>query len=148
MDRLLRIFSRLIQTSAKDDVQLWIIGDGPEKENLIQLTQTLQINNHVYFGGQRKNIMQLLGKAHAFILISENEGFPNSVLEAMAMGVPIIMSNIAGAGEVFTNGENGLLVNPNNDNEIFNAMKKFELLLICVISYVKIHSGKSEKLIL
>ncbi|GAB4378410.1 MAG: glycosyltransferase [Calditrichia bacterium] len=122
LDRLLRLFARLVEIRPQDDMLLKIVGDGNEKEHLIRLAQTLGVKDRIIFEGHCKDVMRLLAEAHAFILISQNEGFPNAVLEAMAAGVPVIISDVAGAGEVISPEEDGLLVDPCDDEAILTAM--------------------------
>ncbi|MDD3137774.1 MAG: glycosyltransferase family 4 protein [Lachnospiraceae bacterium] len=90
-------------------VLLQIVGDGPYRENLEALTRETHMEQYVTFEG-RKNKQELLsyyGSADFFILPSRSEGMPNVVLEAMAMGLPIIMTPCEGSKELIH--ENGYI---------------------------------------
>lgn len=83
------------------DSILLIVGYGPEKKNLVNLTEKLKLSNKVIFLGKQKNVFKYLKKADYFIYSSSVEGFPNVLVEATAMKLPIITSNFkSGATEV------------------------------------------------
>lgn len=81
------------------------------------------VNFEGWVGGLKK--IELLNWANLFILPSFNEGLPISVLEAMSYRLPIITSAVGGIPEVVSNGENGTIVTPGNDEEIYAAIKKY-----------------------
>jgi len=122
-DRLLEIFSKVKEKTEQTHLQLWIVGEGPEEESLKILTQRLNLSDRVKFWGQRRDVPELLAQSDVLVLLSENEGFPNVALEAMANGVPVIISDVAGSGEIITHRENGLLVNRQNEQEIMKSME-------------------------
>jgi len=122
-DRLLEIFSKVKEKTEQTHLQLWIVGEGPEEESLKILTQRLNLSDQVKFWGQRRDVPELLAQSDVLVLLSENEGFPNVALEAMANGVPVIISDVAGSGEIITHRENGLLVNRQNEQEIMKSME-------------------------
>lgn len=123
VDRLMEIFGMVKEKTKHTHLQLWIVGDGPEQEYLKILTQKLKLLAQVKFWGQRRDVPELLSRSDTLVLLSENEGFPNVALEAMANGVPVILSDVAGAGEIITHMENGLLVNRQNEQEIMKSME-------------------------
>ena len=65
-----------------------------------------------------------LAAADALILPSYREGFPNVVIEAGAMGLPSIVTDINGSREIITEGENGLIVTPRNSRALLEAMRR------------------------
>jgi len=91
---------------------LVIIGDGPEREHLVTLTQQLQLSDRVYFAGQQSpaDTLALLNACDLFVLNSTYEGLPHVVLEAVALGLPIIATDVGGVPEVVENGWNGQLI--------------------------------------
>jgi len=123
VDRLLEIFGGVKESTKHVHLQLWIVGEGPEQESLENLTENLNLSDQVKFWGQRKDVPELLSQSDTLVLLSENEGFPNVALEAMANGVPVILSNVAGSGEIITHMENGLLVNQQDEQEIMKLME-------------------------
>ena len=122
VDILIHSFKELSILHPEHDLRIWIIGDGSERENLVELTARLDIAQRVKFWGHRQDVPKLLSHCHAFVLVSDNEGFPNAALEAMSYGVPVVLSNIAGAKEIITDRQNGLLVEPNNE-QVLSGME-------------------------
>lgn len=97
------------------DVELWLIGDGEEKENLQNLTHKLGLDSTVIFFGNRSDIPELLGQMDICAFsTTNNEGFGIALIEAMAAGLPIVASDVAACREVLGNGKAGLLVCPQN----------------------------------
>lgn len=98
------------------DVQLDLVGDGPTLPDVRQLVDTLGMQDRVRFLGVRGDVAKLLAQSHIFVLASIFEGFPLSTLEAMRAGLPVIVSNVGGAGEAIIDHESGFLV-PRGDVE-------------------------------
>jgi glycosyltransferase involved in cell wall biosynthesis len=96
------------------DLKLIIAGDGPERGELENLTKSLGLEDRVEFLGVRKDIPALLNVSGAMWLLSEREGMPMAVLEAMASGLPVIATNVPGTNELIVDGVNGLLVPPDS----------------------------------
>ena len=90
-------FGLLIDAFAQSGVggKLVIVGEGPEREALIRKIDDLGLTGRVLMPGFAKNPFALLRQADAFVLPSSGEGFPNCLLEAMAVGVPVISTNCA-----------------------------------------------------
>ena len=87
--------------------QLVILGDGSLKEQLLDLTHQLGINNSVHFSGYQSNPFVWMAKATLFILPSLGEGFPNALLEAMTLGIPVISTDCpSGPKEILANSDN------------------------------------------
>lgn len=91
-----------------------LIGDGPLRLPMEELAFELEINKNVTFWGERSDVAEHLAKAQLFLLISNYEGFPLSILEAMRAGLPVIASDVGGVNESVINGETGFLI-PRND---------------------------------
>jgi N-acetyl-alpha-D-glucosaminyl L-malate synthase BshA len=101
-------------------VRLLLVGEGPEEDNLKQLVRQFNLGDCVEFAGQIPNeqVPQYLAAADIFILPSLSEGFPNVVLEAMAVGLPVVASRVGGLPEIIEEGENGFLVEPKKPEQI------------------------------
>lgn len=75
------------------DAELWIIGDGVLKENLIEYIKDLKIENKVFLLGKQTNPFSYLSKADCFVFSSNHEGFPNVLVEALSCGLPVISTD-------------------------------------------------------
>lgn len=93
----------------------YIVGDGDKKESLQKLADELQLRDKVIFLGQKQNPFEGMEDADLFLMGSYYEGFPNVLLEAGALGIPVLAFNAPGGiAEVITEGENGLLAEDND----------------------------------
>ena len=105
-DTLLQGFSR----SKHRDTMLWIIGEGARRPQIEQLAKTLGIEERVRLLGYQSNVYKYLQYATIYVLTSLYEGCPNSLIEAVAAGIPCIASDcLTGPGEVLLEGKGGLL---------------------------------------
>lgn len=93
-----------LRNAGMNDFDVWIAGDGPLKESLVQYKDRRRLDN-VHFLGFRKDIGKLLQQAHCFILPSLWEGLPLSVLEAASFAVPVICTRVGGLEEYFDENE-------------------------------------------
>ncbi|EMI56114.1 glycosyltransferase [Rhodopirellula sallentina] len=93
----------------RQDTTLVIIGDGPQREEMLRHRDTVSRPLHVRFAGARDDVQQLLPHADAFWIASEYEGQSNAVVEAMLAGVPVVASNIPGNRDLVEDGETGFL---------------------------------------
>ncbi|HEY0900720.1 MAG TPA: glycosyltransferase [Micavibrio sp.] len=93
------------------DLKLVLVGDGPERAALVALAQQCGSASQVVFAGAQKDMTPYFTHARAFILPSQFEGVPNALLEAMAHGVPsIVTPGFRAAAEIITSGHNGILL--------------------------------------
>jgi len=94
------------------ELGLVIVGDGPERPRLERIVQELCISDRVYFAGQRSKTetLSLMAACDFFVLNSTYEGHPHAVLEAMALGLPVVATAVGGTPEVVRDGETGVLV--------------------------------------
>lgn len=108
--------------AAVDDVALVVAGDGPEREPLGRLAAELGLEARVRFAGPlpRDEVLALYRAADAALLSSAWENFPHSVVEALAVGTPVISTAVGGVPEVVEDGVNGLLV-PSGDVDALAA---------------------------
>jgi len=87
-----------------------IVGDGPQRETLERFAHNIGRSNEVTFTGHRNDAARLMQTFDAFWLASDFEGQSNSLMEAMALGLPVVASDIAPNRELVTDGESGVLV--------------------------------------
>lgn len=100
------------------DIVFEVLGDGPEIDHLKESARRLDIERNVKFRGRvsEPESHKVFSRSTIFVLNTNYEGLPHSVLNAMAVGLPVITTSIGGNAEVVRNGENGLLV-PYDDQE-------------------------------
>ena len=94
----------------RKDVHLLIIGDGPLREDLERFRDLCLIEDQVHFLGARNDVMRLMPHFDVLWLASGFEGLPNSIMEAMACGVPVVATDIRGNRELVVHGQTGFLV--------------------------------------
>ena len=99
-----------ILRNIKENVYTLIVGDGPQRDSLVDYAAKVRIDHRVRFLGIRDDVPRLMAAMDVFVLPSEFEGMPNAVLEAMQAGLPVVASNIGGTDELVVDGETGFLV--------------------------------------
>lgn len=90
--------------------EILFIGDGPTRSDVEKEATSFGLQDKVKFLGTRNDVPELLSKAHIFVLPSNWEGFPISILEAMRAGLPVVASNVGGISEAVIDRETGFLV--------------------------------------
>ncbi len=129
-------FKHLIDAylASREIAPLCILGEGEQKQELLDFIQAKGASNRVILLGYAKNPFSVLAKAKYYISASTNEGFPNALVEAMAVGLPAIMTNcpsgpaeILEGNEAFTSetmhlGKHGILVPLNKQSELTAAI--------------------------
>lgn len=118
---LIRAFSRI---AGKTDENLRIYGAGELKEKLSELIDSLGLAERVFLCGASDDVPAVLADAKLFVMSSDYEGMPNSLLEALAAGLPCISTDCpcGGPREVIESGENGLLVPVKDEEKLAEAM--------------------------
>ncbi|MDD2541863.1 MAG: glycosyltransferase, partial [Desulfuromonadaceae bacterium] len=106
-------------------VQLWIIGDGPERERLQQVIDQENLNDQAVLLGEKDNISELLNSTDVFVLSSLAEGIPMTVLEAAAAGLPVIATDVGGLPEIVQKGQSGFLVSPGSPQAVAAAIHRY-----------------------
>ncbi|CEP67181.1 Glycosyl transferase, family 1 [Moorella glycerini] len=104
--------------------ECYILGDGPERERLSQLARQLNLNNHVHFVGYAQNPYTWLETADLFVLPSRWETFGIAIIEAMALGLPVIATATDGASDIITHDVDGYLVPVGDAQALALAIKR------------------------
>lgn len=109
---------------AGKNIKVTFVGDGPDFNKAKMVADKLQLGESVIFLGARTDVAELLPKFDVFLLLSNWEGFPISIIEAMRAGLPVIASDVGGVEEAVKNGVNGYLVDADDTNliQIFSRM--------------------------
>ena len=110
-------------TRAWPTIRLVVVGDGPLRDELRALAEALGIASHVRFAGHQPNVPSLHFLFDIAALTSVSEGFPNSLVEAMAAGRPIVATNVGGVSDAVRHDENGLLVPPGDPAAVAAALQ-------------------------
>jgi len=108
---------------------LVLVGEGDLRANLEEQARKLQVAEKVHFLGLRSDIPDVLGAMDVFVLSSDYEGNPLSVLEAMASGLPIVSTAVGGVPNLFEAGKEGFLVQPGDHQGLaksMNSLLKYE----------------------
>ncbi|BEU86821.1 glycosyltransferase family 4 protein [Selenomonas sp. TAMA-11512] len=109
-DLIVRALRELRAQGYGDALRVDFVGDGELLEGVRRLAKELEVEDDVSFLGNRTDVDALLPAYDAFLLISDFEGFPISILEAMRTGLPVIASDVGGVKEEVIDGETGRLV--------------------------------------
>lgn len=96
----------------RDDVHLLVIGDGPQRDRLLKFRQQCEVTDKVHFLGHRDDVPRLMPHFEILWSPSGYEGQSNAILEAMAMGIPVVATDIPGTRDLVVPNETGYLVNP------------------------------------
>jgi glycosyltransferase involved in cell wall biosynthesis len=105
---LIEIFSGV--HSQFPDLKLWLIGEGPMKEEIVEMVESLNLENSVIFKGAISNPFEIIPGNSILVLPSIIEGLPAVILEAFAYKIPVIAYNVGGVPEVLINEKTGYLI--------------------------------------
>ncbi len=102
------------------ELKLRLVGDGPERAALEALARELGVSESVTFAGRlpEEETLAEIARADLLVLSSFMEGLPIVLMEAMAVGVPVVASRVAGIPELVEDGETGLLFTPSDWDEL------------------------------
>ncbi len=120
-DVLIRAMARL---TGSHPVRCVILGEGPQRPGLERLIRELSLEKSVWLLGERGDVTSWLSALEVFVLPSRWEGLPNSLLEAMALGLPSVASAVDGVPEALTDGRDGLLVPPDDPAALAGALDR------------------------
>ncbi len=115
---LFRAFSRLRESVP--EARLLVVGDGPERERLER-----EAGEGVVFLGDRTDVPEVLRALDVFVLCSRNEGISNTILEAMATGLPVVATGVGGNPELVMPGRTGTLVPPGDPEALCAALGRY-----------------------
>lgn len=103
-------------------LKLLLVGDGEQKEELLEQVKNYTSRPNILFLGNRGDIKEILKISAIFILATEGEGMSNAIMEAMAAGLPVITTNLPENHELIEHGSTGILVPPRNASMLAEAM--------------------------
>jgi len=110
-----------------EDVSLVLAGDGDRRVSLERRAAELGVADRVHFLGaqSRERVLELFRAADASLLSSSWENFPHTVVEALAVGTPVLATRVGGVGEIVHDGENGLLVPAGDRDALAESIRRF-----------------------
>jgi L-malate glycosyltransferase len=117
----LRVFARLRRKFP--DLHLVLVGDGPLRDQVISLAQSLGISDHLHVTGYRDDVEALIPAFDVHVLLSSREGFGIATAEAMACAVPVIGTDVPGTADILRDGHGGLLVTVDDEPAIAAAIE-------------------------
>lgn len=103
------------------DWQLVIYGEGPLRESLELIVDSLELQDRVLLPGRTEQVVEELRKSKIFCMSSDYEGMSNAMIEAICVGLPIISTKVSGTDELIQDGENGVLVGIGQEDELVKA---------------------------
>lgn len=118
---LLKAFERLIQKNP--NLRLICVGGGDYIEEMKDLMREYGLQSSIIFTGQSNDVVEYLSVIDIFVLCSLHEGFPNALLQAMSMGLPVVSSNVGGCPEIVNDMQNGILFHSNNIEKFIEAVE-------------------------
>ncbi len=116
---LIEAFARLGLPNA----WLMLVGDGPLRAELARQAEAAGAARQILFTGERSDVSAVLAASDLFTLASRTEGLSRSILEAMAAGLPAVVTRVGGNPELVADGESGLLVPPNDVAALAQALR-------------------------
>lgn len=102
---------------------LWLIGDGPDHQKLIEEARRLDVQDRIIFTGTQSNPHKYTSKADLFVCSSFSEGYSTACTEAIMLGVPVLSTNVSGAEEIMALAESGMIVE-NSEEALLNGLKE------------------------
>lgn len=125
INELIHAFAQLHKTCA--DVHLLLVGPLEQELDPISETALEMLHDHpaITYTGFQEDVRPFLAASDAFVFPSYREGFPNVVMQAAAMGLPSIVTDISGSNEIIIQGQNGIIIPPRDQNALLEAMKYF-----------------------
>jgi glycosyltransferase involved in cell wall biosynthesis len=119
-DVLIRAFRAVLD--AVPDARLVLLGEGGRRRELEDEAARAGVAGAVVFAGHRTDVREVLAGADVFALPSRNEGMANALLEAMSVGAPIVATAVSGTGEAVRDGEDALVVAPEDEEALAAAV--------------------------
>lgn len=124
IEYLVKAVKQVIEKDSNTNILVLIIGDGEKKEELIRLTNELELNKYIKFLGYKSNVNDYIQFSQFVVSSSLWEGFPLTLIECFAKGKTVVASNIVGNNEIIVDGYNGILFKKKDTNELSDIIIK------------------------
>lgn len=122
---ILQAFARVCAQRPQAELRLRLLGDGPLLDDCRRFCDQQQLNARVELPGASHEVASELRRADVFVLGSQAEGISNTVLEAMASGLPVVATRVGGNSELVVEGETGFLVPAHDHQQLATAMLRY-----------------------
>jgi glycosyltransferase involved in cell wall biosynthesis len=124
---LVRAYIRLLDMSptARERARLVVVGDGPLVAACLELLRAARTDHLAWFPGERADVAELMRVMDLFVLPSLTEGISNTILEAMASGLPVVATRVGGTPELVDDDHTGLLVPPSDTAALAAALMRY-----------------------
>lgn len=125
VNELVSAFKRL--ANLYHDINLILVGPFEDKQNPVEekTKKEIELNSKIHFWGSQKDVRPFMCTTDVLVLPSYREGFGIVLMEAGALGVPCITTNIIGCNEIIQDGVNGKIIPPRDEDALYNTMKWF-----------------------
>jgi glycosyltransferase involved in cell wall biosynthesis len=122
---IIKAFAYLVQKLNVNNIELIIIGDGPNKQGILDFINRNKLSKYIKLVGFKTNVIDYLLQSDVYISSSTDESFGLSIVEAMMLGLPVISSSVGGVPEIIPSDDYGLLYqNPFDEIELATKIKK------------------------
>ncbi len=140
---LVKAFAHLIEQdpSLKERLRLMLIGDGPLRDQANRILEKANLTALAWVPGERNDIPQILRGMDIFVLPSLAEGVSNTILEAMATGLPVVATDVGGNPDIVSHGNTGLLIPKADPIEMAKAITRY----LENLQLIKQHGGNGFK---
>lgn len=108
----------------EEEWEIVFIGDGPLRGNIERTVAAESLTAKVHFLGRSDSVAAELARSHIFVLSTNWEGLPRSIIEAMRAGLPVVATAVGGVAELVKDGENGFLVRRGNPADLVSSVKR------------------------
>ena len=116
------IIEAMAMLRKKYPVKLVIAGNGPARNELENEARQQKVDDIVYFLGSRSDVNCVLANSDIFVLSSYHEGLPNSLMEAMAMGLPCVATDVGGVRQLIDDHKNGIIIQTKSSDAIADSI--------------------------
>jgi glycosyltransferase involved in cell wall biosynthesis/peptidoglycan/xylan/chitin deacetylase (PgdA/CDA1 family) len=107
------------------DAQLLVVGEGPSRREAETMAKEMEMSGAAHFLGKQHDITNIMAATDVYVNSSLYEGMSNTILEALACGIPVVATAVGGTSLILRDGENGMLVPPKSPERMSEAISEF-----------------------